>query len=143
MRVFLFGCILFFLGVPLHVVGVGLPKEILITNKSAKELGFYITLDDQSSGSELWVVSLSFPISINKNWKVARVQTYLIDKSENELSGTSFDYVISSGEPELLFHFQPKINDMVVVIQYFCPDGGGYGCAEAYTIESVIDYFKP
>jgi len=73
---------------------------------------------------------------------MARVQTYLTDKSENELSSTSFDYVISSSEPRLLFHFQPKINDMAVVIQYFCPDGEGYECTESYTIESVVNYFK-
>ncbi len=126
----------------MDTVGGGLPKEILVTNKNAKELGFHLKLDEQSSDPEVWVVSLSFPIVINKNWKVARVQTYLTDKSENELSSTSFDYVTSSGEPRLLFHFQPKINDMAVVIQYFCPDGEGYECAESYTIESVIDYFN-
>jgi len=53
MRLFLFGYILFFLGVPLHTVGGSLPKEILVTNKSAKELGFHLKLDKQSSDPEI------------------------------------------------------------------------------------------
>lgn len=126
----------------MYAVGGGFPKEILVTNKTAKQLDFHLKLNEQSSDPKTWVVSLSFPIVINKDWKVARVQTYLIDKFENELSSTSFDYVISSGEPKLLFHFQPKINDMAVVIQYLCPDTKGYNCAESYTIESVVNYFE-
>ena len=142
MRLFLFSYILFLLVLPLNTLGGSLSKEILVTNKNAKELGFNLKLDKQVSDPEVWVVSLSFPTAIKTNWSAARVQTYLIDNFENELSSTSFDYAISSGEPRLLFHFQPQINDMAIVVQYFCPDGSGYECAESYTVESIINYFN-
>ena len=123
------------------VMADGLPEKIFVSSKNAEQLGFEFTLDKEQGSPKIWVVTLKFPLKVRDGWPVRRVQTYLMDKNGVELSSTSLDHIVSSSSPSLLFHFQPEMYDMAVVVQYSCPDGGDYGCAEAYTIQSMKSYF--
>lgn len=130
----------FILMFPLGVCAGGMPEKVFVSSQNAEKLGFGLRLDKEDGA--LWIITLNFPLKINGDWSVKRVQTYLLDEKGIELSGTSLDNIEFSDNQSLLFYFRPEMHDMSVVIQYSCPSGGGYGCAEAYTIRSVKDFFQ-
>ena len=127
---------------PMGVAASGVPESIELTPSNVAKFGFKLVDDGIDSASGVRTVTLKFPSKIRSGWLARRVQTYLLDERGEQLAGTSSDYQVSGSTPSVLAHYPAEKYDLAFVIQYFCKKGGGYGCAEAYVLESVNTFLK-
>jgi hypothetical protein len=125
-----------------QVMADGMPKEVQLTPGNIDRLGFNLRVEVDPSDAGIRIVYFNFPLTVHGNWQPRRVQTYLFDKSGNEVTSTSADYKVVDTNPRILAHYQLETHDMAIVIQYFCKPEGGRACAEAYTISSVTQHLK-
>jgi len=132
-------CVIIFSVLAGNAFSTGIPEIVELTSDNAERLGFELT-EVNSGDDKVRMVVFKFPKNVHGDWVATRVQTALMDKSGDEITGSSSDYVVTDVEPSVLAHYQPGSHDLAIMVQYFCKQGGGYGCSEAYSVSSVTNY---
>jgi len=132
--------IIFFLA--MSCVALPVLKSVSLTDENMKSYGFSFSYAVDKGSKGLWVISFGFPKVLTSNSSVQRIQTFLLDADGSELSGTSLDFNDKSSGADLLTYFQPRKNDMSIVVQYRCISAKGDECNVAYQVESVVGLVK-